>query len=404
LADKRYTNHKNKKGNNVARLPVPGSDQNQWGSILNDFLAQSHTGDGDLKAGVVGEQQLADSSVSTAKLQPASVTGAKIADGSITAAKLAANVTPASSGINSLFIFYAPPNIVNGKYSDDYAAGLLSRYDDVILGGGLENPGDTYYASTQSIVQKVAAISPGTTVWGYIDTGVTTGNLSLSTIQAQIDQWLALGVHGIFLDTFGYDYHTPRARQNSILTYVHGKGVPAFINAWDSDDAFGSGFNITYNPTSTPTAATAGDIYLLESWICNSDAYSAPYFTTISDIKTRGDKAVAYRSSLGIKLYATNIMLHTGTDEATLARYFGICEGIARAWRLDGSGMGASAYSSTGADLAVAIPRFSPYRPLPKRVDVPYVLNNTWTEVYASDLGITITYDPGTSTYSWQQL
>lgn len=388
----------------MARLPVPGSDQNQWGSILNDFLAQSHTSNGGLKNGIISEQQLADSSVSTAKLQPASITGTKIADGTITAAKLADSLAATSSGINSLFIFYAPPNIVNGKYSDDYAAGLLSRYDDVILGGSLEDPGDAYYASTQSIIQKVATISPSTVIWGYIDTGVTTGNLSLATIQTQIDQWLAIGAHGIFLDTFGYDYHTPRARQNSILTYVHSKGVPAFINAWNSDDAFSSSIDSTYNPIGTPTAATAGDLYLLESWICNSDAYSAPYFTTISDIKTRGDKAVAYRSSLGIKVYATNIMVHTGTDEATLARYFGICEGMARAWRLDGNGMGASAYSSTGADLAVAVPRFSPYRPLPKRVTVPYVLNNTWTEVYASDLGITITYNPGTATYTWQQL
>jgi len=388
----------------VARLPVPGSDQDQWGSILNDFLAQSHASNGGLKSSVVGEQQLADGSVSTAKLQPASITGAKIADGTITAAKLADTLASTSSGISSLFIFYAPPNIVNGKYSDDYAAGLLSRYDDVVLGGSLEDPGDAYYASTQSIIQKVAAISPSTVIWGYIDTGVTTGNLSLATIQTQIDQWLAIGAHGIFLDTFGYDYHTSRARQNSILTYVHSKGVPAFINAWNSDDAFSSSIDTTYNPTGTPTATSAGDVYLLESWVCNSDAYTAPHFTTISDIKTRGDKAAAYRSSLGIKVYATNIMLHTGTDEVTLARYFGICEGMARAWRLDGSGMGASAYSSTGADLAVAIPRFSPYRSLPKRINTPYVLNNTWTEVYASDLGITITYDPGTPTYTWQQL
>lgn len=33
----------------MARLPVPGSDANQWGSILNDFLDAEHNSDGSLK-------------------------------------------------------------------------------------------------------------------------------------------------------------------------------------------------------------------------------------------------------------------------------------------------------------------------------------------------------------------
>lgn len=33
----------------MARLPVPGSDDNSWGQILNDFLDTSHNGDGTLK-------------------------------------------------------------------------------------------------------------------------------------------------------------------------------------------------------------------------------------------------------------------------------------------------------------------------------------------------------------------
>ncbi len=33
----------------MARLPIPGSDDNTWGDILNDFLTQSHNADGSLK-------------------------------------------------------------------------------------------------------------------------------------------------------------------------------------------------------------------------------------------------------------------------------------------------------------------------------------------------------------------
>src|SRR5688572_21183678 len=33
----------------MARLPVPGSDNGTWGSVLNDFLGVEHTTDGSLK-------------------------------------------------------------------------------------------------------------------------------------------------------------------------------------------------------------------------------------------------------------------------------------------------------------------------------------------------------------------
>lgn len=33
----------------MARLPTPGSDNGQWGQVLNDFLSVAHNGDGSLK-------------------------------------------------------------------------------------------------------------------------------------------------------------------------------------------------------------------------------------------------------------------------------------------------------------------------------------------------------------------
>jgi hypothetical protein len=387
----------------VARLPQPGSDENTWGTILNEFLSQSLDTAGGLKAGTVGASQIANGSISTNKLQDGAITSAKIADGAISSTKITADPST-EAGIRSLLILYSPPNIINTKYDDNYAAGTLCRYDDVVLGSGLEDSGNAYHASTQAIIQKVGDISPTTVIWGYVDTGVTTGNLSLATIQSQIDAWVAMGAGGIFLDTFGYDYHTPRSRQNSILSYVHGKGVGAMINVWNPDDALSSAIDATYNPGGTATVAGASDVLLLESWVCNSDSYPSPYYATISDIKTRADKAAAYRTSLGLRVYSTNIMLHTGTDDATLAEYRGVSEGLARAWRLDGAGLQCSNYSSTGADLAVVKPRFSPYRNIPLRLTAPYILNGSWTEVQAPDLGITIAYDSGAPTYSWQQL
>lgn len=52
----------------MARLPIPGGDQGNWGQILNDYLAQSHQADGAIKAGVVTTTTIADGSISEAKL------------------------------------------------------------------------------------------------------------------------------------------------------------------------------------------------------------------------------------------------------------------------------------------------------------------------------------------------
>jgi hypothetical protein len=50
----------------MARLPTPGADSGQWGSVLNDYLSVVHTTTGGLKSGVVGDDQV--TAVSQAKV------------------------------------------------------------------------------------------------------------------------------------------------------------------------------------------------------------------------------------------------------------------------------------------------------------------------------------------------
>lgn len=52
----------------MARLPIPGGDEGNWGQILNDFLAQAHQADGTMKASTVTAQAIADNTISEAKL------------------------------------------------------------------------------------------------------------------------------------------------------------------------------------------------------------------------------------------------------------------------------------------------------------------------------------------------
>jgi hypothetical protein len=42
----------------MSRLPVPGSDNGQWGTVLNDFLSVTHTATGTINAGVVTKANL----------------------------------------------------------------------------------------------------------------------------------------------------------------------------------------------------------------------------------------------------------------------------------------------------------------------------------------------------------
>ena len=48
----------------MSRLPTPGSDDGNWGTILNDFLSVTHDADGTIKSGAISESQL-DASVQT---------------------------------------------------------------------------------------------------------------------------------------------------------------------------------------------------------------------------------------------------------------------------------------------------------------------------------------------------
>ena len=43
----------------MVRLPIPGSDEGNWGKILNEYLSQAHNSNGTIKAGVISTANLA---------------------------------------------------------------------------------------------------------------------------------------------------------------------------------------------------------------------------------------------------------------------------------------------------------------------------------------------------------
>lgn len=72
----------------MPRLPQPGGDDGDWGRILNDYLAVSHTPTG----------ALSPASVGSANLAPNSVTAAALADGAVSKAKLGTDVRTVLDG------------------------------------------------------------------------------------------------------------------------------------------------------------------------------------------------------------------------------------------------------------------------------------------------------------------
>jgi hypothetical protein len=147
----------------------------------------------------------------------------------------------------------------------------------------------------------------GATVFGYIDLGVTTENLPLSEIQSRIDEWQGTGARGIFLDLFGYDFGTGRARQNAAVDYAHSKGLPVVANAFIPADAFGTEIN-AYNPAGTPTSLTTSDYYLYESY-----QVILGEFDTEANWLTKSNALQAFQNTIGFKI------LSVTTSDATTA-------------------------------------------------------------------------------------
>jgi hypothetical protein len=90
----------------MSRLPTPGGDSGDWGSILNDYLSQAHAADGTLKDNAVTANVIAPNSVTNAAIATNAVNATSIADGSITSALLdtptKTAITKANSSVQSV--------------------------------------------------------------------------------------------------------------------------------------------------------------------------------------------------------------------------------------------------------------------------------------------------------------
>jgi len=198
----------------------------------------------------------------------------------------------------SLLIYYGFPSLINGAKSIDEAVDTYKLYNYVILGDGLHKTTHQEHINTQTLIGH--PLMQENKVFGYIDAGVSTQNLSIKDIKKAVDSWKEMGVIGIFLDDFGFDFRVSRQRQNMIIDYIHLKNLVVIVNGWNPDDIFKVSFDDRYNPNALETHLQKDDFYLMESYKVSMSQYS-----DAKEAQKRSAKIKKYQEKIGFKILST---------------------------------------------------------------------------------------------------
>ena len=173
-------------------------------------------------------------------------------------------------------IYYGYPISINSSWEVENAVNIYKTYDIVVFGDEYQNPEHTQYESTVAIIQRLIEVAPNIRIVGYVPIGMVPdshdSNLPMEELKSRVDEWVALGAQGIFLDEFGYDYYVTRERQNEIVNYCHNLGKFVFANSWSVKYCFGSEpmvldwmDNFEPNPNSLEPVLNENDYYLYEN-------------------------------------------------------------------------------------------------------------------------------------------
>jgi len=251
-----------------------------------------------------------------------------------------------------LAIYYGWPSVVNGAFGDiNTAIDSFKDYKLLVFGQGLENSNHGDHGNTIAIISHIDMVN--TFVFGYIDSTLPTDE-----ILEKIQLWSAMGVKGIFLDRFGYDFGVTRDKQRQIIWSVHHScsgtthtNLKAFVNAWNPDDVFGSVMDPVNNPTGKNTLLNSNDWYLAESFaVINStydDASNNNYMGDVKDWEVKATKLVNYRN-----MYSTKIAAIATSDGSTFDQnqanysYYASVINEFDAW-----GWGENSYSATNGSM-----------------------------------------------------
>ncbi len=229
--------------------------------------------------------------------------------------------------VSPILIYLGSPEVINGSTTVDEAVGHYLKYDQVVLGADAQDPLSIHNTFVSSIITKVNA-SRSVKFYGYID--ISNVNDAISDIQVKINQWLNLGVAGIFCDHFGYADGVSRERQNLVLDSIHQYSMPAIISASNPDEVLSDLGDTTYNPGWVAPNILPGDIYYYEQF-----AVDALGYTSSTTLFGNMDKLYSYKDTLGIKIFATSL-IPTSINDTDAQTYFDYAHAVAILCSLDG--------------------------------------------------------------------
>lgn len=221
----------------------------------------------------------------------------------------------------SMLVYYGHLNSFNSTvntnngWDNQKVAKEFAKYNVLVFGNGVADSGHADYANAQIIVSRIKVLNPATKIFGYVDT-----TLSQVDFESQVDDWIVLGVTGIFMDRAGYDFGIDRSGFNSRVDYIHDEGLIVMANCWNQDHVVGQVNdvnypNVTFNANSRVSSLNSNDYYLLESAPINNDAYAgADGYQSASDWAARGVKAIGHRSTYGLKVAACGIIDDANVD------------------------------------------------------------------------------------------
>ncbi len=235
--------------------------------------------------------------------------------------------------LKPLLVYYGYPIAYKGLWNTEAVISeIAANYSVWVVGDTYNDPAHEEYATTTAIVSGVR--SSGVKVYGYVPIGQNTSGLSLEQMQVRVDRWVTIGVDGIFLDEFGFDYGNTRTRQKDIVDYVHSKGLPVCANAWTAEDFMCDNVNelpwpssdwryqnfVTSNPTNLPLTRTAGDSYLIENF-CFENTGPGNVF----NVQGRAELTMALAASKNVEVWALAVFGETapGTLDPTKLGHLG---------------------------------------------------------------------------------
>lgn len=265
--------------------------------------------------------------------------------------------------IKKLAIYYGYPSYVNDNTING-AVSVFKDYDLLVFGKDLENNSHPDNYNTGQIICHPDMIN--TEVYGYIDTTYSTSKMKNS-----VNRWTSMGVKGIFINLFGYDFGTTREQQNIFVDYIHEKGLKVFVNSWNPDDALGNNIINPNNINAIAHKLLPTDWYLAESFAIKNNEYDDIDYNSNSekDWIEKGMKILNnYSNTIQIACIATinsdglSTNLLYSQEKADYSYYSTIMFGF-HAW-----GFGEDRYSALNNSL--------PYRNRKEIIDYDYFKTN----------------------------